>query len=243
VIQNWLPLGASSFSGDVDGVFRLILYVVGAWFILVEALILFFVIRYRRRRAGQAVYVTGETAYQLAWILIPGLIVLLLDLGIDASGARAWGKIKEQTPAAAFKARVTAERFAWLFTYPGPDRRFGTEDDLWEVGTLHVPVGQPVELEMNSMDVIHSFAVPNFRLRQDILPGRTIKAWFEATQPGSYEIECTELCGAEHYKMQGKVIALDAKEYERWSREHWPAAPVRPQDQPKTASAAHGGNE
>jgi cytochrome c oxidase subunit 2 len=240
MIENWLPLNASTFGGDVDGVFRLILYVVGAWFILAEVLLLFFVIRYRRGRRERAVYVRGETASQLAWILVPGLIVLLLDLGIDAGGARAWVKIKEQSPAAAITARVTAERFAWLFTYPGPDGQFGTKDDLWEVGTLHVPVGRAVELEMISMDVIHSFAVPNFRLRQDILPGRTIKAWFEATKPGSYEIECTELCGTDHYKMQGVIVVLGAKDYEHWWQEHWPAAPVISQNRAGRPAATRG---
>ena len=78
------------------------------------------------------------------------------------------------------------------------------------------------------MDVIHSFAVPNLRLRQDVVPGRTISAWFEATKPGTYEIECTELCGFDHYRMQGSLVVLSDSDYARWQHEHWSPIAAKP---------------
>ena len=224
MITGWFPADVSTFGGGVDSVFRLILYVVGFWFILAEALILWFAIRYRRKADRPAAHIRGETLRQAAWIFVPALIVMLLDFGIDAASARVWAAIKERVPPAAVNVRVTAERFAWFFTYPGPDGSFGTKDDLMAFNTLHVPVNAVVRLSLGSMDVIHSFAVPNLRLRQDVVPDRTIYAWFEATKPGSYEIECTELCGYDHYRMRGKLVVLSADDYARWMQKHWPLA-------------------
>jgi cytochrome c oxidase subunit 2 len=227
MLMGWLPQDVSSFGPDVDRVFHLILYIVGPWFILAEGLILYFAIRYRRRSGQTAVHVRGDTLRQAAWILIPGVIVMLLDFGMDIAAGHAWDEIKLESPPATLNVRVTAERFAWIFTYPGPDGKFDTPDDYWSLGKLYVPVGKVVRLNMRSMDVIHSLAVPNLRLRQDIVPGRTITAWFKATIPGSYEIECTELCGFDHYKMQGTLIVQSARDYAKWQQQHWPSAQAK----------------
>ncbi len=226
-MMGWLPQDVSSFGPDVDHVFHLILYIVGPWFIAAEALIVYFAFRFRRRAGKAAAYVRGDTLRQAAWILIPGLIVVLLDFGIDIAAGHAWDEIKLDSPPPALSVRVTAERFAWIFTYPGPGGKFDTGHDYWSLGKLYVPVGQVVRLNMRSMDVIHSFAVPNLRLRQDIVPGRTITAWFKATTPGSYEIECTELCGFDHYKMQGTLIVQSAADYAKWQQQHWPSAQAK----------------
>lgn len=228
MLMHWLPLDASSFGPSVDSVFRLILYIVGAWFIVAEGAILYFALRFRRRKGRSATHVRGDSLRQLAWILVPALIVVMLDFGIDIAAGHAWEEIKLRSPAAGLSVNVTAERFAWIFDYAGPDGKYGTSDDYWSLAKLYVPVGQVVRLNMRSMDVIHSLAVPNLRLRQDVVPGRTISAWFKATKPGSYEIECTELCGFDHYRMQGTLVVLSEREYVQWQHEHWSSITAKP---------------
>lgn len=222
-MMHWLPSDVSTFGPSVDHVFRLILYIVGAWFIAAEAAIILFAFRFRRRPGHAAVHVAGENLRQLAWILVPALVVVILDFSIDVAAGHAWEEIKLESPKPALNVSVTAERFAWIFDYPGPDGKYGTPDDYWSMAKLYVPVNQVVRVDMRSMDVIHSFAVPNLRLRQDVVPGRTISAWFEATKPGTYEIECTELCGSDHYRMQASLVVLSDSDYARWQHEHWPS--------------------
>jgi cytochrome c oxidase subunit 2 len=121
-----------------------------------------------------------------------------------------------QTPASDVRIRVTAKQFNWDVTYPGADDRFDTEDDKTFDNELHVPVGKPVVLELQSKDVIHSVFVPSFRMKQDAVPGRTIPAWFEVTKPGKYEMPCAELCGFGHSGMKGWVHAHTGEEYAAW---------------------------
>ena len=116
------------------------------------------------------------------------------------------GPEKGTPPAGDVVVRITAKQFNWNFTYPGPDGKFGTADDVTSENDLHVPVGKVVRFELQSEDVIHSFFVPDMRLKQDVVPGRTIRGWFEATKTGIYEIACSELCGFGHYSMHGNVI-------------------------------------
>jgi len=211
-----LPENVSTFGGEIDSVFRLILYIVGFFFIVAEVLLVYFAVRYRSSRAKQAVYSRGENPREAAWVLVPALIVLLFDLGIDAAGHRAWALVKEGAPVADLEVKVTAKQFNWNFTYPGKDGKLGTPNDITLENELHVPVGKVVRVTLNSEDVIHSFWVPNFRLKQDVIPGRKIVAWFEATKPGTYEIACSELCGFGHYSMRGEVIVHSEVDYASW---------------------------
>jgi cytochrome c oxidase subunit 2 len=158
----------------------------------------------------------------MAWVLIPVVIVGFLDIAIDVSARPIWNLVKEQRPAAALTVKLEALQFGWEFTYPGPDGQFGTHDDLMQTTTLTVPVGQVIRLLIESQDVIHSFYVPQLRLRQDAVPGRVIPAWFEATRPGKYEIACSQLCGNSHFAMKGILRVLSAEDYQRWISEHWP---------------------
>jgi cytochrome c oxidase subunit 2 len=119
--------------------------------------------------------------------------------------------------------------------YPGPDGKFGTQDDLELENMLHVPVDKVVRVILTSKDVIHSFFVPVLRLKQDTLPGRKIDAWFEATKPGTYEIPCAELCGFGHSGMLGYLIVHTNEDYEAWVQENWP--------KPEMASKSEEGSE
>jgi cytochrome c oxidase subunit 2 len=114
---------------------------------------------------------------------------------------------------------VEARQYAWGITYPGSDGVLGSEDDFTRFNEMHVPVGQPVAFELTSIDVIHSFFVPAFRIKQDAVPGLTTRVWFEATEVGEYALACAELCGVAHFNMGGKVIVHPQDEYERWVAE------------------------
>ena len=223
---RWFPENISTYGGDIDWMFSLVYYIVGFWFLLTEGVLLYCVVRYRRQPGRAATYVRGQRFSELAWVLVPAAIVLALDLGIDAAGGPAWARVKEHAPPGGLEVHTTGKQFNWEFTYPGPDGVFGTADDVTMDNELHVPAGQNVHLTLTSKDVIHSFFIPNVRLKQDVLPGRTIKAWFNATKPGRYEIACAELCGFGHYNMRAFLTVHEPADYQRWVETRWPPAPA-----------------
>ena len=114
---------------------------------------------------------------------------------------------------------TAAKRFGWEFHYPGPDGIVQTQDDDYIENELVLPVDTDIVLQLESLDVIHSFFVPQLRLKQDIVPGMKQFAWFRANQPVEMEIACTELCGWGHYKMQGILRIVSQNEYDQWIRE------------------------
>jgi cytochrome c oxidase subunit 2 len=220
-MQNWFPENVSTFGADVDGIFWFIFYITTAWFFITEGLIVYFIVRYRRKPGRRAVYATGETLNQLAWVLVPVAIVVVLDLLIDFHGAEVWAKIKNRQPPAEIVVHATGKQFNWEFIYPGPDGKFATPDDLQTENELHVPVGKVVHVILTSKDVIHSFFLPHFRVKQDALPGRSITVWFAATRAGQYEIPCAELCGFGHSGMNGMLYAHTQEEYAQWLKGKW----------------------
>ena len=219
--QSLFPQNVSTFGGEIDRVFWLIFVIVGFFFIVAEALLVYFAVRYRRRdRSEPAFYNRGDNLREAAWVLLPALIILCFDLGIDAASHRAWALVKGPPPASQLEIAVTAKQFNWNFTYPDRAGRLDGSNNITLENELHVPVGHVVWLRLSSEDVIHSFWVPNLRLKQDIVPGRTIVAWFEAIKPGRYEIACSELCGFGHYSMRGEVIVHSDADYARWRTEN-----------------------
>src|SRR4029450_10878384 len=118
---------------------------------------------------------------------------------------------------------VTAKQFNWDITYPGPDGQFGTADDKTLENDLNVPVDQVIELHLRSRDVIHSFFIPVMRFKQDMLPGREILQWFQATKAGRDEIPCAGLCGCGHSGMLGHLTVRSAEDYAQWVQTQWPA--------------------
>jgi cytochrome c oxidase subunit 2 len=124
-------------------------------------------------------------------------------------------------------------------TYPGPDGKFGTADDKTFLDEMHVPVAKKIHVTLKSQDVIHSFFVPQFRIKQDAVPGREIAAWFDALKPGKYEWPCAELCGFGHSGMRGWVYVHTPEEYARWEAENLKAesaAPAEPAKEEKPKS-------
>lgn len=217
--MQWFPQNVSTFGDDVDGVFWLIFYITTVWFFITEGLIVYFVLRYRRKPGRKAVYATGETWTQLAWILAPTAVVVVLDVIIDIRGADVWAKVKLYRPPTEFVVHGVGRQFNWEFVYPGADGKLGTADDFKTDNELHVPVNKPILVILKATDVIHSFFLPHLRLKQDALPGREIPVWFEATQTGEYEIPCAELCGFGHSGMKGLLIVHSPEAYQKWLAE------------------------
>lgn len=220
---NWLPENISTYGEEIDSIFRLIYYITLVWFIVTVGALLGFVLLFRRRDGQRAAYITGEKLSQVVWLLVPTALVLMLDLWIDFRGGNAWAKVKLHVPPSEIQVQVTGKQFNWEILYPGPDGRFGSADDLQIDNELHVPVSKVVGVTLKSKDVIHSIFLPNLRLKQDIIPGRELHAWFQATKPGVFEIPCSELCGFGHSGMLGHLTVHTPEEYDKWLKEQWPS--------------------
>jgi len=212
-----LPEGASTYAPKVDQLFWIILWITGFFFFLVQGCLLLFVLKYRNRAGQKAAYIHGNNLVEVIWTVIPALILLALTL----ASQKVWAEIRypKEAPAASIQVEILAEQFAWNIRYPGPDGRFGTTDDISTINQLHLPVGMPVQINIRSKDVIHSFFVPEFRVKQDAVPGLPTRIWVEATRPGQFEIRCAELCGLGHYRMKGFVTTEPIADFQSWLME------------------------
>jgi len=211
----WLPVQASSFAPQIDGIFIAILIITGLAFVVVEGGLIWFIFKYRERPGRKAYYTHGNVKVEYVWTAVPAVIMV----GLGLTSNHYWKEIKgrNSVPADAYPIKVHAKQFEWLFTYPGPDGQLGTDDDIAEVrNKLHVPVGRAIVLEEESEDVIHSVFVPAFRMKQDAVPGMQIRAWFIPTLIGVYDMGCAELCGMGHYKMHAKVTVQSQAEFDAW---------------------------
>ena len=199
----FFPKQASTVAAEVDGLLLVWMLVSVVSSLIIVAMVLYFVGRYRRRAEDEIGHQEHEsTALEITWSLIP----LLVCLGMFAWGTKVFFTI-QRPPQDAIEYWVTGKQWMWKIQHPSGVR---------EINTLHMPVGVPVKLTMTSEDVIHDFFVPAFRVKQDVLPGRYTNVWFEATQPGTYHLFCAEYCGAEHSRMVGSIVVMEAKDYEIW---------------------------
>ncbi len=188
-------------------------------FILVAVTMLYFLVKYRRREGRRATYSHGNTTLEIIWTIVPAIILVVLF----AMSQGTWAKVKMQVPPSDVVVEVMGKQFNWQVTYPGPDGKFGTADDFTIDNEVHVPVNKNVKVILKAREVIHSFFLPNLRLKQDTVPGREIVAWFNATKPGKYEIPCAELCGFGHSGMRGWLFVHTPEKYAEWVKETWPA--------------------
>jgi cytochrome c oxidase subunit 2 len=197
------PPSASTLSTEVDLLFLYILGVSLFFFVLIVGLLIFFSVRFRQSERGEVVpQVHGNLALELFWTAIP----LVLVLSFFAWGADLFFRIK-RPPTETLEIYVVGKQWMWKIQHQQGPR---------EINQLHIPVGQPVKLTMTSEDVIHSFYVPAFRVKQDVLPGRYTTLWFEATRTGEFHLFCTEYCGTEHAGMGGSVVVMEPEDYETW---------------------------
>ena len=197
------PERASSLASRVDGLTFYLLAVTAFFTLLIFALVAVFAVRYRRRAdRPMAEGVRTSTLLEIAWMAIPlGLTIVMF-----VWGARLyfWAY---RAPSNATDVYVVGKQWMWKLQHP---------EGVSEINELHVPLGRPVRLIMTSQDVIHSFFVPAFRIKQDVLPGRYTTTWFEPTRAGEYRLFCAEYCGTKHSGMTGRVVVLDEARYERW---------------------------
>jgi len=189
-------------AGHVDALYIFLLIVTGMMTLLIFACILFFAARFRHRPGVLAEQIEGSTPLEITWSTIPFLIFLVIF---------AWGAVvyfKERTPPDnSAEVYVVAKQWMWKLEHAEGQR---------EINELHVPVGRDVKLIMTSQDVIHSFYIPAFRIKQDVLPGRYTVEWFRATKPGVYHLFCAEYCGTQHSGMVGDIVVLQPAQYEAW---------------------------
>ena len=227
-----LPEQASTYAPQIDGMFHLIMWITGVVFVIVEAMLLIFLWKYRHREGRVAKYTHGNGRLEVVWTIVPALICVMVAL----LSRRMWEEIKEHMPHDALQIQVTGEQFAWNFRYPGADGKFGTPDDVLTLNQLHFPVGKPVVVELTSKDVIHSFFMPEFRVKQDAVPGMKTHIWFEGNKVGHWEIACAELCGLGHYRMKGFVTVDTAEDYQKWLAEQ--ASAQAAEQQPAVGAVA-----
>ena len=199
----FFPEQASSVARNVDALYYFLVTVSAFFAILIAILVIYFAVKYRRRSDDERPRpVAGSIKLELAWTIIPlGIAMVMFFWGAALFFALS------RPPEGAMEIYAVGKQWMWKFQHL---------DGQSEINELHVPVGRPVRLTMASEDVIHSFFVPAFRVKSDVLPGRLTTAWFEATRPGRYHLFCAEYCGTKHSGMIGWVIAMDPVEYQAW---------------------------
>jgi cytochrome c oxidase subunit II len=196
------PVRASTGAGNVDALFIFLLLLTGFMALAIFVMIVVFAIQYRSRPGHRATQIEGSVPLEVTWSAVPLAIFMVIFV---------WGALiyfRERTPPrGADEIYVVAKQWMWKLEHEQGQR---------EINELHVPVGRDVKLIMTSQDVIHSFYVPAFRIKQDVLPGRYTTAWFRATKPGVYHLFCAEYCGTAHSGMIGQVVVLEPAQYEAW---------------------------
>jgi len=238
-----LPAQASANAPVYDELFKVLFSIGAILFLGIIGLIVYSLARFRRRagETGDGAAIEGNLPLEILWTAIPAVVVLFVGIysydiydrmggmtplndhsmhGMASQDERTWGGISPVSlggdPAVApLPVDVTAMQFAFIFHYP--------ESDITS-GELHVPVGQPIALQMKALDVIHAFWVPQFRLKQDVIPGQPTLLSFTPTRPGQYPIVCAELCGPYHGGMRSTVIVEEPESFAAWVAKNSPAA-------------------
>ncbi len=201
-VFSLLPEQASTVAGQVDAIYLFLVAVSIFCMIFAGLLVLVFSIRYRRRAGVESEQPHEDSRLEI----FAGVCMLVLLMTLFGWGAKVYFH-SVRPPADAMEIMVTGKQWMWKLQHPQGKR---------EINELHVPVGRPVQLTMTSEDVIHSFFIPAFRIKQDVLPGRYTRLWFEATKVGKYHLFCAEYCGTEHSMMGGWVTVMTPADYERW---------------------------
>lgn len=238
-LRTWLPPLASDHGAGIDRMLNYLLISVGGLYVVGNAVLGYFVWRFCRQ--GRVTLRMASAKSERRWSIIPVAVMLVVaEGGVFVLGLPVWGKYYGEPPADVLTVEVTAEQFAWNVRYPGVDGQFGRtaanlmslnnplgvdrsdpggQDDIILLNDIHLPVNRPARLRLRSKDVIHSFYVPDFRLRQDTVPGMTIDVWFMPTELGTFELACSQLCGFGHYTMRGLVTVVSDADFSAWLTE------------------------
>ena len=202
-VFSLFPARASTFAGETDLLYGFLVVISAVMTLLIFGAVFFFAIKYRHRPGSDRPKpIHGSVPLEIAWSVIPFLAMLIMF---------GWGTklyFESATPPAdTLDIYVTGKQWMWKIQYPDGQR---------EINELHVPVGRPVKLTLASEDVIHSFYIPAFRVKHDVVPGRYQTIWFQATEPGRYRLLCAEYCGTNHSKMGGWVTVMNPIDYQSW---------------------------
>jgi cytochrome c oxidase subunit 2 len=227
----WLPNPASdyhhvvsSFGREIDSLFMIILWITGIVFIGTQVVLVWAAYRFADQKDAEgrpirpAQYFHGSQRLEVIWTIIPAAILVFIAL--YQMGTWANIKFRSAAPRVATLAEITGRQFQWVMRYPGPDGKLNSPDDLVLVNDLHFVKDQTALINLKSSDVIHSFFLPQLRIKQDAVPGLTIPVWFDSDTAGKYELVCAELCGWGHYKMRGNVTVHETEEeFQKWLKE------------------------
>lgn len=206
---------ASTFGRDIDSLFLIILWITGIAFIGTQVALVYVAWKFVDGPGRVATYFHGSQRLEVVWTIIPAAILVFIAL--YQMGVWASIKYKGSMPKVQPLAEVTGRQFQWVIRYPGLDGKLHTPDDLHMVNDLHFIKGRPALINLKSSDVLHSFFLPQFRVKQDAVPGLSIPVWFDSDRAGKFELVCAELCGWGHYKMRGKVTVHDTQsEFDEW---------------------------
>lgn len=234
----------STYAGDIDMVILIVAVLTGFWFFVALFAFFFLLWKYRYREGVPAQHVDGSNPKHKRFISIPHNLVLLCDVVILVAAVRVWVNVKQTLPEKgsdnqpADVVRIIAQQWAWSFQYPGADGKLDTQDDVKSVDELHVVVNRVTHFELVSRDVLHSFSVPVFRLKQDAIPGRVVKGWFEPTAVGTFDIQCTEMCGVAHGIMFARIVVETPEHRAQWMAARAPAVTTTSTAAPAPAAPA-----
>lgn len=243
--RHWLPLDVSEHGHTIDHLFYFILWLTGAVFVVTELAMFWFMWRYRadgQSRSGK--YIHGSHYLEIVWTILPAAALLFIAI----YQMNAWAAAKIINPAAGpdgilgtaddmpATLQVTGRQFEWRLRYPVParlrnealgrpvDSKAADDDlvkELFVVNDMHVPVNEEILINLKSADVLHSFFLPNLRIKQDAVPGMKIPVWFRPMETGTYDIVCAELCGWGHYKMKGRLTIESREQFDKWLVERY----------------------
>ncbi len=199
------PAEASTIAPWTDALYFFLLAMTLVGLFLVGALVFYFSIRYRKEKSPVATQVEGSTLLEATWTIIPLAIFLVTFV---------WGAVLYfriyNPPTNAMNIYIVGKQWMWKAEHPGGQH---------EINALHVPIGRPVQLTMISQDVFHSFSIPDFRVKREVIPGRYSTVWFQATEAGNYHLFCTQYCGTAHSAMIGQIIAMTPEDYTKWTQQ------------------------
>src|SRR6202161_827107 len=197
------PAEASTIAPWTDELYFFLLGMTITGMVLVCALVFGFSIRYRREKHPVATQIAGSTLLEATWTIIPLAIFLITFVW----GALLYFRIYDP-PTNAMNIYIVGKQWMWKAEHPGGQH---------EINALHIPVDRDVQLTMISQDVFHSFSIPAFRVKREVIPGRYSTVWFRATQPGTYHLFCTQYCGTDHSAMIGEIVAMKPEDYQKWT--------------------------
>src|SRR5580698_7195880 len=198
------PPEASSIAPYADALYFFLILISIVGLAAVAAIVVTFSIRYRKEMNPVATQIEGSTLLEATWTIIP----LILFMICFVWGALLYFRIYTPPPNS-MNIYVVGKQWMWKAEHPGGQH---------EINALHVPTGRPIQLTMISQDVFHSFSIPDFRVKREVIPGRYSTVWFEATTPGTYHIFCTQYCGTNHSVMIGEVTVLSPEDYQKWTQ-------------------------